>query len=336
MPAINRRSPIVPQSKSNPTNSDRMLKKAYAKLTASADTMQAIVVQLVIAAKDNTSAGPFLNFAITDEQQIEDELQKKQKEDDKLKELLSLLLLLGRSPSSLRILGFKLNDFFISSLVDGTDYNNFALSDEIDQAYNLGIAQANANLSQLSPEYEQARPLNAATTDAEQTQQKDLIKYSAFIALVSFATAAAAKVMQVLTEPTLTKEGAMAAVTSIFNRLTSDSQRQAQKNITAAVRTARQMEKTKAEKITGQRFGLLWASALMPTTRPWHASRHGLVYTAQEVVDFYSVDGNQYNCHCAVVECLIDENGKPVIADSKLSKMQKAKKEWQSANIKKG
>ncbi|STS92148.1 phage head morphogenesis protein, SPP1 gp7 family [Klebsiella variicola] len=33
----------------------------------------------------------------------------------------------------------------------------------------------------------------------------------------------------------------------------------------------------------GLNIGLMWLSALKPTTRSWHASRHGKVYTTEQV-----------------------------------------------------
>jgi SPP1 gp7 family putative phage head morphogenesis protein len=62
----------------------------------------------------------------------------------------------------------------------------------------------------------------------------------------------------------------------------------------------------------GIRTRLLWFSALSPTTRSWHASRHGRTYTRQEVDDFYSRDGNAINCLCSVRSILVDEQGSPL------------------------
>lgn len=62
----------------------------------------------------------------------------------------------------------------------------------------------------------------------------------------------------------------------------------------------------------GIRTRLLWFSALSPTTRPSHASRHGRIYTKQEVDDFFSRDGNAINCQCSVRSILVDESGNPL------------------------
>lgn len=58
---------------------------------------------------------------------------------------------------------------------------------------------------------------------------------------------------------------------------------------------------------------LLWYSALSPTTRPNHASRHGRVYTTQEVRDFYATGANSINCLCTQVEVLVDKKTGKVV-----------------------
>lgn len=62
----------------------------------------------------------------------------------------------------------------------------------------------------------------------------------------------------------------------------------------------------------GIRTGLLWLSALSPTTRPNHARRHGRIYTRQEVDDFYSRDANAINCKCTVRSILLGDDGQPL------------------------
>ncbi len=104
----------------------------------------------------------------------------------------------------------------------------------------------------------------------------------------------------------------------------------AQTDVTDTLRQARIAESEFAEQEMGIRTGLLWTSALIPTTRPWHASRNGKVYTPDEVRTFYSQSGNRYNCRCAVTEALLDEDGKPILTKSLQSKMANERKKWQS------
>lgn len=60
----------------------------------------------------------------------------------------------------------------------------------------------------------------------------------------------------------------------------------------------------------------LWFSALAPTTRAHHASRHGQIYTTQETRDFYSVNANAINCLCSQ---------SPVLANKKTGKILQEK-----------
>jgi len=63
----------------------------------------------------------------------------------------------------------------------------------------------------------------------------------------------------------------------------------------------------------GIKTGMLWTSALIPTTRSWHAAKNGKVLTTAEVKAFYSVNGNRYRCRCAQTEALLDADGKPIL-----------------------
>lgn len=44
---------------------------------------------------------------------------------------------------------------------------------------------------------------------------------------------------------------------------------------------------------------LVWESALLPVTRPWHAALHGKMVTTAFIKEFYSENGNWRNCYCS-------------------------------------
>lgn len=83
----------------------------------------------------------------------------------------------------------------------------------------------------------------------------------------------------------------------------------AQTEQVGAMRQAQWNETDWAADRLGLNTGLLWLSALKPTTRTWHASRHGLVYTTEEVRDFYAENGNRYNCYCSQIPVLLNDDG---------------------------
>lgn len=73
----------------------------------------------------------------------------------------------------------------------------------------------------------------------------------------------------------------------------------------------------------------LRTSAQLPTTRPWHASRHGRgVYNTAQVREFYEQRGNRYNCHCSQTGCLLDSDGRSIFTERLKAAMTT---EWKSA-----
>lgn len=80
---------------------------------------------------------------------------------------------------------------------------------------------------------------------------------------------------------------------------------------------------------------LLWFSALAATTRPWHSSRHGLVYTADEVQEFYSKDGNAIFCMCSQSPVLVNKKTGEVLQSSLLKRMKKQKEAWRAGMARK-
>ena len=62
----------------------------------------------------------------------------------------------------------------------------------------------------------------------------------------------------------------------------------------------------------GLNIALTHISALTPTTRLWHAQRHGLLYTPEQQEAWWSEGANRINCGCSVSETLLDDKGKPL------------------------
>jgi uncharacterized protein with gpF-like domain len=96
------------------------------------------------------------------------------------------------------------------------------------------------------------------------------------------------------------------------------------------LRQARIAESEYAESSLGIKTGLLWTSALLPTTRHTHAIRNGKTYSREDVKAFYSRDGNRYNCHCATTEALLDADGKPILTDRLKASMLSELQAWEA------
>ncbi|MDO2024041.1 phage head morphogenesis protein, partial [Escherichia coli] len=101
----------------------------------------------------------------------------------------------------------------------------------------------------------------------------------------------------------------------------------AQTEQVGALRQAQWNETDWAADRLGLNTGLLWLSALKPTTRSWHASRHGKVYTTEEVRDFYAVNGNRYNCYCSQIPVLLNDDGS-IFNEGLADKLAKERKGW--------
>lgn len=78
----------------------------------------------------------------------------------------------------------------------------------------------------------------------------------------------------------------------------------------------------------GLNTGLLWLSALKPTTRWWHAAEHGKVKTTDWVREFYSRDGNKYHYYCSQIPVLLNDDGS-IFNEGLEFKLAKERKQWQ-------
>jgi hypothetical protein len=69
-------------------------------------------------------------------------------------------------------------------------------------------------------------------------------------------------------------------------------------------------------------------SALSPTTRRSHAARHGNMYTAQQMKDWWAKNGNSINCLCSTLTVLVNKKTGQVLQQKMLDTMEKQKKQW--------
>jgi len=75
----------------------------------------------------------------------------------------------------------------------------------------------------------------------------------------------------------------------------------------------------------------LWFSALSPTTRRTHASRHGMIYTTDEVREFYAKNSNAINCLCSQSTVLVNKRTGEVLQQDLLDRMAKRRKQFLGA-----
>lgn len=101
-----------------------------------------------------------------------------------------------------------------------------------------------------------------------------------------------------------------------------------------AYRSAVMDESMRTSQALGLVTKLMWVSALMATTRQWHADRHGKLYTREEVAEFYGKNSNAINCRCSTAPIIVDEKGE-AFAKSIFTKMEKQRERWEATQSKK-
>jgi uncharacterized protein with gpF-like domain len=184
------------------------------------------------------------------------------------------------------------------------------------EASQAGAAQSVTNLSRLSPAYGAARSLQQVVFSAPYRNRVSMAQIKSYEHWTGLSAGMRSELSQIIGRAVVDGKNPRAVRTEIAERLgvsRAKAAQYAQTDITDTLRQARIAEAEHAEQEFGLRIGMLWTSALIPTTRPWHASRNGRVYSADQVRVFYGERGNRYNCHCATTECLLDEDGKPIL-----------------------
>lgn len=185
--------------------------------------------------------------------------------------------------------------------------------DQVIGAYEVGTNLAVTNLANISDDY--TRNITQVLMSEPYQRRVALIGARVFEEMQGFEGDTGRDLARVLREAVQDGLNPRDVVETIRNRFgvaRSRAARIAQTEITGALRRGRWDEAQDAETRLGLRVRLLWVSALKPTTRLWHASRHGSIYTVQEVREFYATGANAIFCYCGQVEILVKADGTPV------------------------
>lgn len=98
-------------------------------------------------------------------------------------------------------------------------------------------------------------------------------------------------------------------ITKRFNVADASANRIAQTEVNKAYNDAKLRATKTAGNITGLKSYVMHISALLPTTRSWHAARHMKVYTVEEQNVWWNEGTNRINCHCTVQPVIKQKNG---------------------------
>ena len=215
------------------------------------------------------------------------------------------------------------------ALLDGGSQNLWAL-EYVTAEYERGTLNAYTNLSVQSPVYaSQTTLMQLLSSPAYQNQIAStyISTYSDWKGISDTARADLANVIADSIGRGINPRETASIVSKRLDVSMAKAKNIAQTEQVGALRQAQRNETDWAKDRLGLNTAILWISALKPTTRSWHRARHGKTYTTEEVADFYSQGGNSYNCYCANVPCLLDDDGK-LFNEGLSDKLAAERKAW--------
>lgn len=199
-------------------------------------------------------------------------------------------------------------------LIDGGENQLWAMS-YVEKEIQRGTLEAFNNLSQQSPVYAQQTTLAQLFSSPAYQNQVAAAALSTYTDWTRISDAARGDLASIVIDAVARGVSPRETAKVISKRLDVSMSRaisMAQTEQVGALRQAQRNEADWARDRLGLNTRMLWISALLPTTRSWHASRHGQIYTTDEVTAFYAVNGNRYNCYCSQIPVLVDEKGQIV------------------------
>lgn len=214
-------------------------------------------------------------------------------------------------------------------LLEGGENNQWAMDYIVAEAQR-GTLEAFNNLSQQSQVYASQTTLQQLLSSPGYQNQIASARLTTFSDWKAISDAARADLTGIITDAVARGVNPRETASVISKRLDVSMSRAkaiAQTEQVGALRQAQWNETDWAADRLGLNTGLLWLSALKPSTRAWHASRHGKVYTTEEVRDFYAANGNRYNCYCSQIPALLNEDGS-IFNEGLADKLAKERKQW--------
>ncbi len=217
-------------------------------------------------------------------------------------------------------------------LLDGGSQNLWVM-DYVIAEYDRGTLNAFTNLSVQSQVYASQTTLQQLLSSPGYLNQISAARLTTFSDWKVISDTARGDLTNIITDAVARGVNPRETASVISERLDvsmSKAKTIAQTEQVGSLRQAQWNETDWAADRLGLNTGLLWLSALKPTTRSWHASRHGKVYTTEEVRDFYAENGNRYNCYCSQIPVLLNDDGS-IFNEGLADKLKKERKQWKVA-----
>ncbi|WP_086611024.1 phage minor head protein [Klebsiella pneumoniae] len=216
-------------------------------------------------------------------------------------------------------------------LLEGGEQNLWAL-DYVAAEYERGTFSAYTNLSQQSPVYAAQTSIHQLLSSPAYLNQIAASRVTTYSDWRGISDDARRDLAGVISDAVSRGVNPRETASVISKRLDVSMSRAktiAQTEQVGALRRAQRNETDWAKERLGLNTAILWISALKSTTRATHAARHGKTYSTEEVAEFYSKNGNAFNCYCANVPCLLDDQGK-LYNDGLTEKLTKERENWKS------
>ncbi|WP_449544215.1 phage minor head protein [Lelliottia nimipressuralis] len=215
-------------------------------------------------------------------------------------------------------------------LLEGGSQNLWAM-DYVTAEYERGTLNAFTNLSVQSQVYASQTTLQQLLSSPGHLNQVAAARLTTFSDWKVISDTARGDLTNIITDAVARGVNPRETASIVSKRLDvsmSKAKTIAQTEQVGALRQAQWNETDWAADRLGLNTGLMWLSALKPTTRSWHASRHGKVYTTEEVRDFYAENGNRYNCYCSQIPVLLNDDGS-IFNEGLAEKLANERKLWE-------
>lgn len=214
-------------------------------------------------------------------------------------------------------------------LLEGGEQNLWAM-DYVAAGAQRGTLEAFNNLSQQSQVYASQTTLQQLLSSPAYQNQIASAYISTYSDWKGISDAARADLANVIADAIGRGINPRETASIVSKRLDVSMSRAktiAQTEQVGALRQAQWNETDWAADRLGLKTGLLWLSALKPTTRWWHAAEHGKVKTTEWVREFYSRDGNKYHCYCGQIPVLLNDDGS-IFNKGLAEKLAKEREQW--------
>lgn len=218
-------------------------------------------------------------------------------------------------------------------LVEGGRENLWAM-DYISTEYDRGAQVAYTNLANQSQVYAENVSLMQILSSPGHLNQIAMARipvYADWRLLAQRATSDLTNIIATAVRDGINPRETRGIISKRLDISMADAKRIAQTEQVGALRRSQWSEAKFSRDDLGLRSSLLHISALKPTTRRAHAARHGRIFTPEEVEDWYSEDGNVFNCYCSQIPVLLDAEGK-IVNRGLVERMEDERKQWFSAN----